>query len=543
MHLLAYDKSLRVRPSDQFDCTGILLESGLLSYFQGLFGKEQAAGLEELSKFLLYRGKSRLFDGDIVVCAELLKVGISNSDDAFWYGRLIDSYRHMKVMALADEVALAAQRKFPKDSQVAAQAALVQVAKGNFAGAAAAISEFVAALGSELSSQHPAVQGIYAYSMMRSDHEQIAEGIYRDMVATRPSDWRASHNLGCLLYRRGRASYQEALRLWTSTILIRDKVDDVFEDWIARDCALNIAQTAKELNFLGFEGKAELRAYLDEIGEKLPTAKLAGVMNGMMICGGLQDQVLCLAEHVSGRRDDRLSKSFSQCCMSMLIEDVIKQRNTSYAKSVIEFALKHQTLADLFGGAKGSYTRNLLRISAMPIVEQRFIAHWDQVKDTQLSSDWSNVAGLISQSGYASNYYLKVSAAIEFAKRIDGTEIEGMLYQIIYRVANALRNEVDRRKILLDVSYPRSFSVNVEDTVSDDLCRNIYNCDPDKLRALLQQFKHLDIQNSEDATTWELAGEIDDELEHSLMAANIKTELVRGNAFIASVGSGAPLFN
>lgn len=543
MHLLAYDKLLQERPSDQFDCRSILRESGLLSHFQELFGKEQAAGLEELSKFLLYRGKSRLFDGDVLICAELLKIGISNSDDAFWYGRLVDSYRHVKAIALAEEAAFSAQAKFPNDSQIAVQTALVQVAKGNFAGAAAVISRFVAELGSELSSQHAAVQGVYAYSMMRSDHEQIAEGIYRGMVTARPGDWRASHELGCLLYRRGRPGYLEALRLWTSTILIRDKVDDVFEDWIARDCVLNIAQTVKELNLLGFEGKGDLLIYLNGIGEKLPTAKLVGIMNAMMICGGLQDQVLYLAEHVSGRRDDRLSKAFSQCCMSMLIEDVIKQRDTSYATKVIEFALEFQTLGDLFGGAKGSYIRNLLRISAMPIVEQRFSAGWNKIKDMQLSTEWSTVAKLVSQSGYTANYYSNVYAAIEFAKHKDGADIEEMLYQTIYRVADALKSEVDRRKILLDESFTRSFSVSVEDAISNDLCRTIYNCDPDKLRALLQHFEHLDVQNSEEATTWELGGEIDAELEHSLMTANIRTELIRGGAFIASVGSGPAMFN
>ena len=180
---------------------------------------------------------------------------------------------------------------------------------------------------------------------------------------------------------------------------------------------MHIAQTVKELNFLGFEGKGDLSTYLSEIGERLPTTKLVGIMNGMMICGGLQGEVLSLSEHVDSRRDDRLSRAFTQCCMSMLVEDVIKQRDTSYAAKVVELALKHRTLGDLFGGAKGTYARNLLRISATPIIERNFNERCSQVKNTGLSNEWSTVVKLVSQSGYTTNYYLDVYAAVEFANR------------------------------------------------------------------------------------------------------------------------------
>ena len=203
VHLLAYDRLLQERSLDQLFDPSVLAKSGLLSYFQGLFGKEQSAGLEELSKFLLQRGKSRLYNNDIFACAELLKNGISYSDDAYWYGRLVDAYRHVKALDLAEETAIAAKAKFPNNSQITAQVALVQVARGDFAGAAAVISNFVADLGSELSSQHPAVQGVYAYSMMRADHERIAESIYRDMVAARPGDWRARHGTRMLALPAG----------------------------------------------------------------------------------------------------------------------------------------------------------------------------------------------------------------------------------------------------------------------------------------------------------------------------------------------------
>ena len=542
-HLLVYDELLRKLPLDRIHENDVMERSGLLPYFRELFGKEQQAGLEELSKFLLRRGKSRLNNEDISASVELLQHGILYSDDAYWYGRLIDAYRHLRDFELARKIAAQARRKFPNDSLIAVQGALVEVVTGNYSEAASTISSFVAEMGRELSSCHEAVQGIYAYSMSRLDQGHIAEPIYREMVAMRPGDWRASHGLGCLLYRRGREWYPEALRVWTSTILIRNTADDTFQDWISRDCILSIAQTAKELSIHGNEKKQVLSSYLHEIGESLPTTKLVALMKGLMICGGLQSQVLCLAEHVSSRQDGRLSNAFTQCCMSMLVEDVIKQRDTSYAASVVDYALKHQTLGDLFGGAKGSYVRNLLRISANPIVERNFDVRWGQIKQTLLPNEWLGVAKIVSQSGYAPNYYGDAYESLEFAQKRDHSEVEEMLFQIIFRTANAMKGDVDRKKILLDESYPRSFSVSCEDTISDGLGREIYNCDPDKLRALLQHFEKVGQQNSDEGTSWELCGKIDNELQHSLMTSNIRTELIRADAFIASVASLPTIYN
>ncbi len=543
--VLVYDELLQKQILDPVhdNDVDVIEGSGLVSYFQGSFGKEQVAGLEELSKFLLRRGKTRLFNVDISTSAELLRQGISYSDDTYWYGRLVEAYRHLRDFDLARVTLEQARKKFPNDSQIALQGALVEVAMGNYSAAASAISGFVAEMGRELSSCHPSVQGIYAYSLSRSDQDHIAETIYRNMVVTRPGDWRASHGLGCLLYRQGRECYPEALRLWTSTILIRNNDDDIFQDWIARDCILSIAQTAKELCVLGNDGRQDLTSYLHEIGKSLPTTKLVALMDGLIICGGLQDQVLCLAEHVSGRQNGRLSKAFTQCCMSMLVEDVIKQRDTSYVTCVVDFALRHQSLGDLFGGAKGSYIRNLTRISANPILERNFGERWEQIKQAPLPSEWLAVAEFVSQSGYTPNYYGDAYELLEFAQKRDHSEVEEMLGQIIFRAANALKGEVDRKKILLAESYPRSFSVSSEDTISDGLGREIYNCDPDKLRVLLQHFEKVGQQSSDEGTTWELCGKIDKELQHSLMTSNIRTELIGAGSFIASVASSPIMYN
>lgn len=538
--LVKFDSLIKQRLINEVNCRAALVESSLPSFFQEAFGLEESVGMEELSKFLLRRGKSRLQEGDLLVCAELLSIGLQFSDDAYWYGRLIDALRCLKKYELAWEAAVQAQAKFPADSQIATQAALVQVGRGDFEQAATTLTIFVSDAGRELGSYHPAVQGLYAYSLMRSDRGQVAERIYRGMVSSRPGDWRAKHGLGCLLYRRGADFFPEALRLWTSVVLLRDEGGGGFQDWIARDCTLNIAQTAKELRSRGPTGTAALVAYFDEIGETLPTPKLVDVMSGLMICGGVQEYVLQLSRHVEARKDGRLLKRFAQCCMSMIIEDVIKGRHVPYVRQVVGFAMKHKVLGDLFGGAKGSYTRNLMRISATPIVERKLAANWLDTKTKPIGANWMALIDCVSQDSYVPDYYDAVYERVRFAYDREQAEVEEMLQLAVLWTAKTMQPFVDRRKIILSGSYPRSFSPIFEDPISVDLDRNIYNCDPDNLRAVLQHFENLgERRTTDELTSWELRGTIDNEMQHALRTSNIQTEVIGNDAFVASVGSSA----
>jgi len=75
--VLVYDELLQKQILDPVhdNDVDVIEGSGLVSYFQGSFGKEQVAGLEELSKFLLRRGKTRLFNVDISTSAGAIEAG------------------------------------------------------------------------------------------------------------------------------------------------------------------------------------------------------------------------------------------------------------------------------------------------------------------------------------------------------------------------------------------------------------------------------------------------------------------------------------
>ena len=539
--LLNYDDAIRTEGIDRPPDGHAARADVLVSWFRDRFGWLEIAGLEEVSHFLLQRGKARLYHGDISACIVLLQYGLTQSDDAYWYGRLIAAYRQLRELSRAAEVAAMAQQKFPQDSVITVEAALVKIMNGEYADAADDISTFADSIGVGLSSCHPALEGLYAYAMSMSDQDGVAEAAYRRMVAFRPADWRARHGLGCLLFCRGPESYPEAVRHWTSTILLCDPPGDSAQANIARDSLIQIAQAAKEMRSRGGQLGRELVTILRELGDFLPVTSLTALMKAFMVCGGLRDTVLCMMEQVNARGNERLSRAFTQCCMGMLVEDAIKGETSPYAAAIVEFASENGTLGDLFGGAKGAYARNLLRISANPILERKLDVRLQSLKDVRLPVNWQAISDLVSTDGYIQNYYAELYKLLDFSKQVTLGEIGTMLDEITLSTISCFRREMDRKKIILEESFPRSFSVNWEEPISAGLNEGMYNCDPDKLRAVLQHFRSAGPQNMNGTSSWTLFGEIGDEMQHALLEANIRTEILGSGVCVASISGSTPL--
>ena len=106
------------------------------------------------------------------------------------------------------------------------------------------------------------------------------------------------------------------------------------------------------------------------------------------------------------------------------------------------------------------------------------------------------------------------------------TEIEEMLNQAIYRVAYALKGEVDRKKILLKSPIQEAFRCDTRMPLATISAARYTTATQTNSGCYCSTLSTFGVQNSEEATTWELSGKIDSELEHALMTSNIRTELI-----------------
>lgn len=175
--------------------------------------------------------------------------------------------------------------------------------------------------------------------------------------------------------------------------------------------------------------------------------------------------------------------------------------------SIIEFALEHRCIGDLFGGAKGSYGRNLLRISAMPLVERELHVNWSRVREIRIPGEWRNVAELVRRSGYYADYYVDLYHRLEFAYTKDLTEISEMIVYVVHATSEALWSDFNSKRILVDEPpNPKNFAARLEEGLPDQLNLKFLNCDPDELRLPLHSFIFSLHKQDEVETAWEFRG-------------------------------------
>ena len=539
-HLLAHDSaamrgdSIKRGGETRQDDAGTLLAA-----FGPAFSQKEIFSLEELSRFLLERGQRRLYREDIRACVAVLELGLSYSDDAFWYGRLIAAYRLLGDLDNAAKVARRARHLFPRDSVIAVEAALVLVGLNDSSGAAQEISRFLEAGNLDLSSCHPAVQGVLAYATSLADPGGKAEQLYRGMVTSRPGDWRARHGLGCLLFRQGPGLYPEAIGHWTSAILSAGSTDDPSQARISKDCFYQIAQTVKEMRLATDESSTDVTDILRDISAKLPTPSLQTLCRALTVCGGLQEDVLVLAESVSARNNTRLLQSFTQCCTSMLVEDLVWNRHmSSYSSRIVEFARQNGTLGDLFGGAKGAYYRNLLRLSANPVREKLLKSRFKSTLGARLPAEWAAVADIVAVDGYLENYYDDIYQALTFASARSAREIDEMLLSVLSYSLSTFSEKVDENRIIMGESFVRSFSLDRETVSELHVGSGVLTCDPDKLRAVLRLFEPVQQSHSNGITSWDLAGTVSVQMRSALAGGRIRAEVGGMGVTTVSVSGG-----
>lgn len=495
--------------------TGSIDATSLADWFLVAFGKSEIQALEEVSKFLLKRGRARDSERDIIAASELLEIGLSNSDDQYWYTRLAECLQELRQFDSAQEVLSKAVEKFPNDPLVALQLGLLRLRLEQPEGTLTILEEFLSNNEAPLYSAHPAIQGVYAFSAASCSRFEIAEPIYKGLVRLNPNDFRALHGIGTLMIRRNDSDLFEAVGFMLDAVKALGVADDRSQEYIFRDSLMNISECFSRLVDRSEAGLSRAEEAVELAFFSLGSWQLRDLMRSMSVVGRLGPLLPTVQRLVAQRNDVSLTRAFAQFGIGCVVEDFAFGSQHVDSEKLIAFAKENNSLGDLIGGNKGCYARVLNRLSARPLDEASLL---NRMKEVSLQKHPPGIGGLVqiaTTSGFVEGYYPKVYNALSANEGLDLNDLRRLLEFVLVGNLRSFLPSAEQQKIIFDDASPRIVQACSFAFLKEFDVEGLYlNCDPDSVVSFVRNFsasvKRVETGNvelcfSREIPAWDLA--------------------------------------
>ena len=510
---------------------------GILDFFAVSFGQNEIWGMEEITKFLLARGRSESKPDDILWAAALLQHGLKSTDDPYWHARLSECYQDLGDFEIAERHITNAAQYFPNDPVIALQKSLLMLRLSGPEEALVNLEEFLSDNGRDLPSSHLAIQGLYAYSALTSGRLGLAEGTFRTMLGRKPNDVRARHGLGTLLIRGDSEQVLEGVGSLIDCILAAGSSDSRTLKLVYHDSLINICQRLAAFERFRSETVSPAQDLVKRIGSGFRTWQLRDFFQSLQTTGGCSSLLPILKELTVERGDSGLNRSFVQLGASCLIEQIFKDEQTVDENDLFEFSIQNDLLGDLVAGSKGSYARNLVRLVSNPLSEKLFKTRLDLETAGKMPEEWRELVEVVASSGYSDNYYSRAYSAIEGIGLSSIDSISSLLRRTIFETARVMLPLGESKKILLDTCQIRVVR-NEDDYFFSALATGTgLNCDPDVLSFLACQHLENMSRVSEFEADFYIRKDFSVEDIASYASANISLTRMNGDLFCAKVSS------
>ena len=436
--------------------------------------------VEFLSKYFLEKANGPGSEFYLSNCRNVLNIGLERTDDKFFYARLAEAYRKEGNLEQGAEAAKLGISKFPFDTHLKLQLALVEAANGDYSSSKAVMEEAYTLAKLKTKSIDPSVPGLLAYCAMRSGFWQLAFDTYSEILTSNPNDWRAHFGLAELYFSDGPDNYGLSISKWCDCILSLIKEKGEWTEKIEKRCLSHISQAFHELLNTGHgeEGLIEFR----RLTSALPAHRVAEVLKGLAVRGGLRSRLHDLEVEIRKYGSRTVNCAFSQLCADSIISDLLNGQSTEYLRSCLQFCLKKQTLGDFWGGAKSVYAREVFRLSANPLKFAQVKLRIESATSINIPKQFQAIARRVRIPGKTDQYYGDLYDLIPLD--VDGNsteELEDVTRYIFLSTSSIFVNKAEDRLIYVDLEpkmdFHRFFALQRTDAKA-----SLFECDLDYVK-------------------------------------------------------------
>lgn len=506
-------------------------------YFRRGFGQAQVFGLEQISLFLLKRGRSKGTKKDFWLAAAILQLGLEHSDDPFWYSRLSECFMELRLYDQASQILAKASLMFPNDSVLALQRSLLLVRQSKPSSAIVLLDEFLNVAGQDLASSDTAIQGLYAFAALNASELTLAHRTYDTLLSNKPNDRRAMHGLGMTLIRGDQEDIVQGIDVLTDCVNSIRSIDDEHDAYVLRDCMINIAQRV-----INLPTKLELMtdpasAILSRLGGELRTWQLKDLFAAFEVVGGSGRYLNQLMQITKNRNDPSLDRSFVHLSASAIIEQMIRGGNKVRIEELIDFAISRNHLGDLFASSKGTYARCLSRNLSNPMREAAFQKEQATALTEKPPISWEPIIDVVATDGFEHDYYRHAYDALDFLDEIECSKLAPVLNRVIHETARLIESKTNGRKILLSSDVIRLVRADDDLDYPEIVNDNGIFCDPEIISNLVAGKLVSAIKGPNDSMDIVFHGLIDPEEKLEFAFRNMPIETVGENTLMARITS------